>query len=355
MLVCLNQWLKAQSIEVRVIAEQADKVVEQHHLPALQNYPFLGQYGWIDSIFRGKALQTLGELRRCDMILCGGGDVVRDSVGWRTFTFQVEKLVVGLFLRKPVYLLNVGLSKPVTRYGKATLSWLLPRCSGIIVRDTRSVEICRQNSAIKQVRLLPDIVRRIVDLYPCMRPAQSSPKTTALVALHGDSNVYGKYQMTESRIETLAGMLDSLVEQHGVDIEFFPFQPGEDGGDAVVSQSVQNRMRHAAKSRVLDWTIDLTELAARYARSRLVIAMRLHAAVLAATYAVPCVLMPYDQKVVEFGEQAKIPYVLNQETLDSPVLAHEILERAMSEQIAPAALERDGDWMKATLGTLFEG
>lgn len=354
MLVCLYQWLKEQAIEVTVIAEQASKVAEQHHLPAVQNYPFLGQYGWVESLLGGKALRTLAALRSSDMILCGGGDIVRDSNGWRTFTFQVEKLVVGLILRKPVYLLNVGLSKPVTRYGRATLKWLLPRCSGIIVRDERSVEICRQNSAVKCVRLLPDIVRRLADLFPSAAPAQLPSKSTILVALHGDSNVYGEYDMTERRIETLAGMLDSLVEQHGVDIEFFPFQPEGHGGDAAIAHKVQSRMRHPAESRILSWTINLPELADRFARSRLVIAMRLHAAVLAATYAIPCVLMPYDQKVVEFGEQAQIPYVLNQETLDDPVRACEILNQAMLDQIAPLSLEPSGDWMKTTLRSLFE-
>ena len=352
MLVCLNRWLKTQNIHLTVIADQAPKVIEQHHLSAIQNYPFLGQFAWVDSLLRGKALLTLKALLRCDVVLCGGGDVIRDSIGWRTFSFQVEKLVVALLFHKPLYLLNVGLSQPVTRLGRATLKWLLPRCRGIVVRDARSVQICRQFAAGGQVRLLPDIVRRLSDLFPSASPTHSLAKTSILLALHGDSNVYDQYELTPIRIETLAAILDSMVEHYGLEIEFFPFQPHDDGGDALIARQVQNSMRHSGKARILEWTLDLSEIAARYSRSRLVVAMRLHAAVLAAAYSIPCVLMPYDQKVVEFGEQAKIPYLLTPELLDKRVMAMEMLHKAMSEQIAPEPLPPAQDWMQFTLRSL---
>jgi polysaccharide pyruvyl transferase CsaB len=352
MLVCLNQWLKAQDIQVTVLADDAENVTRQHHLPAVQNYPLLGQYGWVDALLRGKAWRTIRALVHCDVVLCGGGDVIRDAIGWRTFTFQVEKLVVSLLLRKPVYLINVGLTRPVTRYGRALLKWLLPRCRGIVVRDARSVDICREYGVTRRVRLAPDIVRRLPDLFPQTAGRRDVDKTSVLVALHGDSNVYGKYHLSDNRLQTLAGLLDAIVEEHNLDIEFFPFQPEQDGGDARIAHRVQTLMRHAGRTRILDWTIDVAEIAERVSRSRLVIAMRLHAAVLAATYAVPCVLMPYDQKVVEFGKQAQIPYTLMPEMLDEPAAAARLLESAFTDLIPPPPLEPDGDWLRMTLASL---
>ena len=353
MLICLNQWLQAQGIMVTVIAEDAADVQRLHNLPAVRNYPFLGQYGWVESLLRGKAFHTLRALWNTDLVLCGGGDIIRDENGWRTFAFQVEKLIAALFMGKPVYLVNVGISMPTTRYGQAVLKWLLPRCRGIVVRDTRSQELCRRYGSTRQVRLLPDIVRRLPDLFPAAE-ARSTGKTSVIVALHGEPDVYGKYRMSDYRIGTLAGMLDSIVERQNLDIEFFPFQPGHDGGDAGIAHKVQAKMRHAVRTCLLEWTIDVAEIANRLSRSRLVLAMRLHAAVLAATYAVPCILMPYDEKVVEFGKQAQIPYVLTPEMLDKPVMAQSLLEKCMAELIPPAPLAPSGDWMSFTLQSLSD-
>lgn len=352
MLVCLNRWLQKQGIETTVIASEADVVRSQHRLPAVQNYPFLAQYGWVESLVRGKALRTLAALRRADVVLCGGGDVIRDEVGWRTFTFQVEKLVVAILLRKPVYMLNVGLSKPVTGYGRRTLRWLLPRCRGIVVRDTRSLEMCHSYGAGRHLKLLPDIVRRLADLFPESTRHASAKKTAILVALHGDSNVYGKYRMTEERIAAFAGLLDSLVVQYGLDIEFFPFQPENAGADLKIARAVRSKMLRPDSAHVLDWTLDLQEIADRFLRSRLVIAMRLHAAVLAGTYGVPCVIMPYDQKVVEFGKQAGIAHSLTAELLDQPVMALHVLADCLDRGLAPAPLERSGDWTELTLSAI---
>jgi polysaccharide pyruvyl transferase WcaK-like protein len=155
--------------------------------------------------------------------------------------------------------------------------------------------------------------------------------------------------MTDARIAVFAGLLDSLVQTHGLDIEFFPFQPEQDGGDAKIARRVQNLMREQAHSRILDWTIDVAEIATRFARSKLVFAMRLHAAVLAATYRAPCILMPYDQKVVEFGLQAQIHHTLTPEDLDQPELAHQTIEDMMANPVPPAALPPSADWLTLTL------
>jgi polysaccharide pyruvyl transferase WcaK-like protein len=261
---------------------------------------------------------------------------------------------VALLLRKPVYLLNVGLSRPVTRYGQKALKWLLPRCRGIVVRDLRSFEICHEYAATGHLQLVPDIVRRLPDLLPSSAAPGLIARTTVLVALHGDSNVYGRYQMTETRIDIFAGLLDSIVSQYGLNVDFLPFQPENDGGDVNIARKVLSRMRHSSSARILEWTLEVPEIAARYRRSRLVIAMRLHAAILAATYGTPCVIMPYDQKVVEFGKQAQIPYSLTPALLDKPVMALEMLSSSLAGQVAPAPLQSSGDWMQLTLSSLSQ-
>jgi hypothetical protein len=78
--------------------------------------------------------------------------------------------------------------------------------------------------------------------------------------------------------------------------------------------------------------------------------MRLHAAVLAASFRKPCVLLPYDRKVADFGAQAGMPYVLPAEGLDSPGAATLLFDSAFgSSPPASSGLPEGGGWPALTI------
>src|SRR5688572_16397905 len=142
MLSSLRRWLEPQGIAVTVLAENPDDVTGRHGLPAVQNAPMGGEWAWYDSWFRGKAVRVWRAIRQHDALIVGGGDLLRDDKGWRQFMYTMEKVLLALVYGRPVYLVNVGLGKPKTWYGRATLHWTLKRCSRIIVRDMRSLRVC---------------------------------------------------------------------------------------------------------------------------------------------------------------------------------------------------------------------
>ena len=349
MLACFAEWLSRQSIDFTVVAENAANVRAATGFSAVQNYRIVGKRAWIGSVLRGRVFGALRAIATSDLVICGGGDTLRDGIGWRTFSYQVEKLAFALLLRKPVYLLNVGIPSPVTFYGRAALRWLLPRSSGIVVRESRSYEVCRALGAGSRVRLQPDIVLSMRDFFPAS--AEAVPQTNSvLVALRGDPNVYGHYELTAARLDALAAGLDSLVESRGVTVAFFPYQVGEEGDDHRVHREIQKRMAHPASTVLLDWTSNVDALARLFRGCRLVIAMRLHAAVLAASFRKPCVLLPYDRKVADFGVQAGIPYVLPAESLDSPAAAALVFNSALgSSPPQSSGLPEGGGWPALTI------
>ncbi len=348
MLICLRAWLADQGIQATPVAPNAERVRQLHGFEAIQNYPMLGQFSWAEALIRGKALQTLKAVSRSDLVVLGGGDVLRDGIGWRVFSYQIEKLVFALLCRKPVILLNIGISRPVTWYGRTLLRWLLPKCITIVVREQRSLELCTELGAGHRARLLPDIVSELPEFFPSAGTI-GNPANIVLAALHGNPNIYGQYSMTDARLQTLAHVLDSIIEEHDLTIHFFPFQCLEGGGDLQIHRDIQSRMRHSGRTVLLDWTIDCAEIARRFCTSRLVIAMRLHAAILAAAYERPCVLMPYDQKVTAFGHQSGNPFSLGAETLDEPTVAKSVLDHALSVQTMSVATDDSKSWRSFVL------
>ena len=242
-----------------------------------------------------------------DLFLAGGGDILRDNGGIATFSYQVEKLILAVLIGKPVYLLNVGISRPRRSYSRFVLRWLLPRCAGIVARDHRTVDLCHEFGAGDVVTFAPDIVSGIAATFP----TQAEKDNSVIVALHGDPNVYGGYLLTTARMRVLASSLDHLASL-GYSIKFLACQRGE-VDDHSTSQSIVRMMRYPAN--ILPWTSEPQKIADAFGAAGLVVAMRLHAAVLAEAYGVPCVTMPYDAKVTEYSERAG-HVMLPQDALD---------------------------------------
>jgi polysaccharide pyruvyl transferase CsaB len=336
MLVCLKQWLERQGFDLTVLSEKPARVVQTHGLPAVENSPLLGEWAWRSGWLKGGALRVVRALASSDVLIVGGGDLIRDDLGWRTFFFTMEKIVAAILMGKKVFLVNMGIGQLSTRYGRALLKWTLRRCQRIIVRDARSEQMCRELGVTEQVTLAPDIVLSLPDLLGHQRLTNvGSPHKSPymLVCLRHNPETFHGYEMTEARIRTLAHSLDALIERHNVDVVFLPLHAATPNGrgDASLHGRVAKAMVHAERIQLRPWTADLNEVCSWISDAQLVLAMRLHAAVLAHSYGRPCVLMPYDRKVQEFGELMAIRHSIEAATLDEVAAMDDVFESAWRE------------------------
>ena len=314
MLVCLRQWLEAQEVSVTVLSEYPRRVEEDHGLPAVQNWPLLGEWSWRAACLKGGALSVLRTVARHDALIVGGGDLVRDDLGWRGFFFPMEKVVAALLLHKKVYFVNVGIGRPRTRYARRLLRWALPRAEQIIVRDQRSISVCRECGAEDRTTFASDVVVSLKDFLK--RNAGDEPVVTAsartrpyvIVSLREAADTFGQFTLDDDRIGTIAGALDDIVARGDCDVIFVPFQSGEID-DSRIHQRVMAKMQHQARTTNRPWTADIGETCRLFADARGVVAMRLHAAVLAVSFDRPCVVLPYDHKLREFAHLCGLPCI----------------------------------------------
>jgi polysaccharide pyruvyl transferase CsaB len=351
MLVCLRRWLEAQDVDVTVLSEGASDIRERYGLSAVENVPLMGQWAWRDVWLRGKALALLTALRRHDALIVGGGDLIRDDRGWRQFLFAMDKVLAALILGKPVYLVNIGIGEPCTKYGRRLLKWTLPRCARIIARDRRTFDLCRDLGAGAVTEYAPDIVMslpRILDDGSAGSTAAAPPY--ALVCLRTQADVFGQYAWTDQRIQALASGLDYLVERHGLGIVFLPFQSMPGGqDDNQIHDRVAASMTHRDRVTVRPWSDDLAAVSRAVREARCVIAMRLHAAVLACAHKRCCIVMPYDYKVSEFGRQMSLPHEITAETLDTPDKLRGVLDGALADGEVRAGNDLPASWDTLTL------
>jgi len=121
MLFCLKSWLTEQGFALTVLSERPEAVSKLHGVAAVENSPILGEWAWRSSWFKGGAWRVIRALASNDALIVGGGDLIRDDLGWRTFFYTIEKLIVALLIGKKVYVVNAGIGQPSTGYGRMTL------------------------------------------------------------------------------------------------------------------------------------------------------------------------------------------------------------------------------------------
>ena len=355
MLVCLRDWLERQGFALTILSERPAGVSMSHGLPAVENVPLLGEWAWRKSWLKGGAWRVIRALASTDVLVVGGGDLIRDDLGWRIFFFTMEKLIAAILMGKKIYLVNTGIGQLSTRYGRVLLKWALKRCSRIIVRDARSEKVCRELGITEEVSLAPDIALALPDLLKAREadPAenQGKKKPYVLVCLRHTPQTFRSYEMTDRRIDTLAQCLDDLIERHNVEVVFLPLHAtlANGRGDALLHSRVAKAMVHGDRVQLRSWTADLNEVCAWVRDAQIVLAMRLHAAVLAQAYGRPCVLMPYDRKVREFGDLMAIRHSIEAATLDNVDLVKGVLESARSD----SEREADADGMRRTVASIW--
>jgi polysaccharide pyruvyl transferase CsaB len=349
MLRCLVRWMDPVHPAVTVLSERPDDSERTNALPALRNVPLLGQWSWFDAWGRGSAIRLLRQMSGFDGLVGGGGDVLRDDRGWRHLSFATEKYFVAKAFGTPWYVLNAGIGPPTTRYGGRVLRYVLQRARQVVVRDHRAYEVALAARGPCQTYFAGDIVLSLPRLFPeeCRAGAEASGEAPyVLVCLRGNPDTFGRFAMTEPRLQQFAAALDAIAAR-GLQVAFLPFQQHDTEDDDTLHRAVAARMRQREAVRFVPWTVDVRRVATLFREARLVVAMRLHAAVLAEAFETRTAILAYDRKLLEFAAQRGAP-VIEAADLDRPDACRARLEDALSA--GPGQRQTPPhDWMNIAL------
>jgi polysaccharide pyruvyl transferase CsaB len=358
MMACLVDALQTQNAAVTVVSEDPVETQSRFGIRAIQNVPLLGEWGPHSIWLKGLPTHLIREIWNTEALVVGGGDLIRDDLNWRVYFYTVEKILLALLLGRLVYLVNVGIPRPRTWYGRLCLRAILRRCQAVIVRDTRSVELCREYAPDLKCVHAPDIVMHLPEMMYGSHSAAPAPKTptasdTMVVCLRGQPNIYGHYSIDQRHIEGLAKCLDHCIERHGLRVVFLPFQQGDEWGDDPLHQQVLAAMKRSESVTLRKWTGDFMEVMECVGNARLVLAMRLHAAILALALWRPCVLMPYDQKLDELGKQFGLKPVIRPEDLEDPTGLMRALDTFLEKMHTPVTHGYEPSWKKTVFHYFF--
>ncbi|MEP7271827.1 MAG: polysaccharide pyruvyl transferase CsaB [Acidobacteriota bacterium] len=290
----------------------------------------------------------IAEIETCDLIIVGGGGLFHDYWGVKAggflthfhsgITYYAIFSLLAALLEKPVLLYALGVGPLLSDTGRQFTRMSFELATTATVRDAESKEL------LASIGL--DETRVTLTADPAFRLSRSGDERALIVlesqGLSPSSQVLIGVALrewdvgveTESWSIEIAKGLDSLIERFDARIVFLPLQRLDDAltNDIRISLSVRDQMRHGEHAILLQDEYSPGDMAALLAQCRIVIGMRLHSIILAASAHVPVIALVYDPKVKSVMRQLRCEeFALDLRNLDA-VSLFQMTERALRDR-----------------------
>jgi polysaccharide pyruvyl transferase CsaB len=290
-------------------------------------------YG-VEAVPRMKPLAVIKALRSADGLISGGGSLLQDATSSRSIPYYLMILKLAQWLRKPTFIYSQGIGPVHNPWYHRWIRSTFAKCTYISVRDVESAALlARMGVAPDRVEVVPDPVmglplREGGGIVPHAAARAGEAPADAAVPRIGVSVRF--WNPNRSELQALAEALRLLQEQRQVELRFLPFHlpsdeqaseftlqaaaqpagasPSVSGLSAAdASPSVSGLSAAEASLSVSPAAPSITrgisspqDMLAAVSECDLLIGMRLHALIYAASQEVPMVGISYDPKIDQF-------------------------------------------------------
>lgn len=247
----------------------------------------------VEAVHRMKPKEVWQALRSVDGLISGGGSLLQDETSPKTIPYYIAIIRLAQWLGKPVFIYSQGIG-PVHR--PFFFGWIraaFQRCSFVTVRDEESKALlASMGISASDVEVVPDPVMGL--------PMRGQPTQTSGAEAKTVIGVSVRFWNEDrSELEAVAQALQTVLEQTDAVVRFLPFHHPS---DEEASLYVMERMGEIYKER-LTLAHKIThpqDMLAEVASCRVLLGMRLHSLIYAASQFVPVVGLSYDPKIDQF-------------------------------------------------------
>jgi len=260
------------------------------------------QYG-VEAIPRGSLHAIWRALRDADLLISGGGGLIQDATSRLSPFYYLAILRLARLAGTPYMIFAQGLGPLRCRLAR----WATARCfrhaAAITVRDEPSAQLLSQlgvTTSPVEVTADPALL-----LEPC--PPHCTDELLREFGLSESTGLIGialRRWADSDVVKPAAALIRHLHQSQAGQVLLIPFQPDEDMNLAwrVASEA-------AVPVTILDQALEPRELLGVVSRLDLLVSMRLHGLVFAASAQVPAVALSYDPKVEAFATCADQPTI----------------------------------------------
>lgn len=279
-------------------------------------------YG-VRSVHRMRLGEIRAAIRESDGLISGGGSLLQDATGWKSIPYYLGILKLAQWAGKPTFIYSQGLG-PVNRkvFYRPIVS-TFSKCRYVSVRDQESAELLRRMGYTKQVEVVPDPVMGL-PLRP-ERTGSAPAGAGSSGAKDEDKPVIGvsvrHWNKDRSELRGIADSLKRIVERRDTVIRFLPFHlPSDEQASREVMQLLPEGNVELAQE-----TEHPQDMLREVSSCDVLIGMRLHSLIYAASQHVPAVGISYDPKIDQFLLRLDTKAAASTESYDAEAVAQETL------------------------------
>lgn len=296
-LAAICQLLSPYPIELTVLSASAE-----HELPGCR-FQALPRTD-IPAIFKA--------MKQSDLFISGGGGLFQDVTGLGSVPYYGGLLWLAKRLGLRSMILGQGLGPLRLGPNRWVLKQILKGVDAISVRDPESIEM------LQKMNLPPARVHQCADLVLTLQPEHPSLIQHYLQSEGLDLNrpiigvsIRPWATWYEKQLKAFTSVLAQFAARVQAQILLIPFQPAQDTWMChEAAYSLRTRPNaYAPPVFVLEHAYSPTEMQGIIGSLDLIVGMRLHSLIMAASMNVPAVGLVYDPKVRHFAESVDYRYI----------------------------------------------
>ncbi|UPK43497.1 polysaccharide pyruvyl transferase CsaB [Paenibacillus pabuli] len=283
-------------------------------------------YG-VRAVHRMKLKEVREAIKESDGLISGGGSLLQDATGLKSIPYYLGVIKLAQWLKKPTFIYAQGIGPVNRKMFNPMIRSVFKACKYVSVRDEQSAEYLRGlGLQWNQIHVVPDPVMGL-PLPEVKAEDVSSVAINAQEAnVHTELPVIGVsvrfWESDRKELTAIAAGLKKLCSKKAVHLRFLPFHlPLDEQASRFVMEMLGDLGNKGSEVSI---TKDLTDpqlMLQEVSNCDVVIGMRLHSLIYAASQYVPPVGISYDPKIDQFMLRLDSECVGSTDALDGDKLA----------------------------------
>jgi polysaccharide pyruvyl transferase CsaB len=273
-------------------------------------------YG-VEAIHRMKLGHIIRAISGSDGLISGGGSLLQDTTGTKTIPYYLAMIKFAQWLRKPTFIYSQGIGPVHRRVFFRWISSVFNRCELVSVRDEESKQLLLQMKVKRDITVVPD---------PVMGMPVGNEANSRIEVLPSNSSIIGVsvryWNKDRSELNILAEAITLIMEQTEAQIRFLPFHlPSDDKASLYIRSRLDNK--YTTRITTSAGVTHPQQMLAEVGRCHVLIGMRLHSLIYAASQQVPMLGISYDPKIDQFLNRLGMKAIANTTSISASLVAAE--------------------------------
>ncbi len=266
----------------------------------------------VKAINRFKFSELIKGIRNTSLLISGGGSLLQDVTSTRSLLYYLAVMTLAKIFRKPVMVYANGIGPINKKCNRILTKWILNSVNLITLRDEDSkTYLNKMNIKNKNIVVTADPVftldvadKSVIDNIFLK---EGIPRDKKFIGIS-----IRPWKKADNLVEVISKVIDYITEKYKVNIILIPMHYPE---DLDISNKVLDNVDKSSCFVIKD-QYAVEEIMGITKELDMIVAMRLHSLIYAATQEIPMVGLVYDPKVEGILYSLEMDHMSNVESLD---------------------------------------